>query len=781
MLAAILTVVSFVVQYLAWRQEAPSSDPTTEEDLNRPTVSQSRSIPVVFGTRRVSAPNVLDSGNLRTQEITVKIKSLFGSKREGTGIYRHWLDEMQAIAWGPGTLKGVWFGDFKVWSGSQSAEGQITIQHWFGDPDSDGGVGGTVDFYPGSDTQTPNSYIESALGHNQPGYRGVGYCVFRDFYFGNSPTFKAVSYDWEYLPNPFSHASNYNISGDANPALCLYALYLNDQWGVDTGAPIDTASFQSGAQSCYDEGLGYSRVWYSGSGEDIARDLKEHMGAETYKDPLTGQITLKLIRDDYTVASLDELTETNQPEPPSFKRNELAALATELRITYQDRANNNQVRTPALSNLANRLQLGYRNPVEREFMGASNATVASKLLARVGTEVFYPLLTGKVVADRTAWDWYQGKVFKLSYAPQGLVQAVVRVVKIDRGSLLNGKVIMDVIEDKFSYGSTVFDAPAGGGTGVLTSNPQDVSNYLAFELPVFLIQDDTPQKLALLAAKPTADHLDYLVRFETNNGGFKDDSNGSFADRFLVDAAVSETATSIVVQGELVLEAASASEVAVNGSNLLVIVTSGGMEFVAAESASYNSGTDKTTISGLHRGFLDTHPKAVASLDVLWVYQPFTFSDSFVNTDVVDFKLLTHTGRGELAEGSATERSHTIADRHDKPLPPANIKLNSGYFPTSVTGPVTATWADRDASATTSLVDWDDATDYGPEAGVTYTVTWYNDDTSTQLQQTTGITGNSDSWSDPGQSYNLRVEIKAVRSGTDSHETFVFVTAFSQP
>jgi hypothetical protein len=772
-----------VYSYYQWKNaEGPSSDPTTFEDLNRPTVSQSRAIPVVFGTRTVSGPNVQDSGNLRTKEIKMKVKGMFGSKSVGTGQFRHYLDELHAIAWGPGTLKEIWFGDFQAWTGSVSTSSQITINKLalFGDPDTDGGVAGTIDILVGTDTQTPSAYMETRLGHNQPGYPGVGLVAFRDFYFGNAPTFKPVSYVWQYLPNPFSHVDNFDINGAANPALCLYLLYTNDQYGLDLDAIFDVASFQTVAQTIKDEGAGYSRAWYSGEGSEIEDELLSHMNAVRYRHPTTGAVTLKLLRDDYTIGTLDELTATNISTPPMMTGNELTTLATELKITYLDRANADKNRTLTLPNLANRLQLGRRHSVERDYYGAPDATIARKLSARDGKQVFYPLESGQVVTDRTAWDWTPGKVFKLSYAPMGLVQAIMRVVKVRRGSLSSGAVVLDVIEDAFAYGSTVFDAPLSGGINSLTTDPVDATNYLAFELPVFLIEDETPQKLGLLVEKPSGDSTDFMLRYEVDNGGFKDDRTGSFADAFLVDAAVSETATTIVVQGELSLEPVSASEIAINGSNMLVLETAGGMEFIAAESVSYSSGTDKTTLSNVHRGLLDTHPKAVASLDTLWALDSFVFSDSFADTDVVDFKVLTHTGRGELAEGSATERSHTIAKRYEKPLPPADVDLNASYFPAVVTGPVTANWSHRDASATTSIIDWDDATNYGPEAGTTYTVTWYNHDTSGLLQQTTGITGTSDTWTDTGQSYNLRCEIKSVKGGVDSHETLVHVTSFSQ-
>ncbi|MDC0003812.1 phage tail protein, partial [Porticoccaceae bacterium] len=498
------------------RVPASNADPTTEEDLNRPTVSQSLSIPVVFGTRGVSAPNVLDSGNLSTVEIKVKQKGLFKSKMVGTGAFKHYLDELHAIAWGPGTLKEIWSGDFLAWSGSVSTDSTISIseENLYGDGKTDGGIRGYVEVKVGSALQAPPAFIENRLGRLQPGMPGVAQAVFkgtstdgtgiigsraRGFYFGNAPTFKPIKYVWQFLPNPFSHGTNFDIAGDANPALCLYAMYTNDQWGLNLDAPIDEASFQVAAQTLFDEGLGYSRTWLKGDGKDVEDEILRHANGVRYRHPTTGAITIKLIRDDYVAASLLVLDETNIIGYPEMRRNELSTLATELKVTYLDRAENDKKRTLTLPNLANRLQLGRRNSVTRDFYGASTADLARKISAREGRQVYYPLLASKLVTDRITWDWAPGYVFKMSHSEMGLSESIMRVVKVQRGNLLDGKVALEVVEDVFSYGSTVFDPPISTGTTPLTSEPADVTSFYFMELPVFLIADEQAHQLALFA------------------------------------------------------------------------------------------------------------------------------------------------------------------------------------------------------------------------------------------------------------------------------------------
>lgn len=67
---AILVVSAFITAAMIPKPEQPK--PAELSDFDAPTAEEGRPIPVVFGTVRVTGPNVLWYGDLYTQAITQK-------------------------------------------------------------------------------------------------------------------------------------------------------------------------------------------------------------------------------------------------------------------------------------------------------------------------------------------------------------------------------------------------------------------------------------------------------------------------------------------------------------------------------------------------------------------------------------------------------------------------------------------------------------------------------------------------------------------------------------
>lgn len=65
---AILVVSALITQAMLPKPEQPK--PAELSDFDAPTAEEGRPIPVVFGTVRVTGPNVLWYGDLYTQAIT---------------------------------------------------------------------------------------------------------------------------------------------------------------------------------------------------------------------------------------------------------------------------------------------------------------------------------------------------------------------------------------------------------------------------------------------------------------------------------------------------------------------------------------------------------------------------------------------------------------------------------------------------------------------------------------------------------------------------------------
>ncbi len=138
--------------------------------------------------------------------------------------------------------------------------------------------------------------------------------------------------------------------------------------------------------------------------------------------------------------------------------------------------------------------------------------------------------------------------------------------------------------------------------------------------------------------------------------------------------------------------------------------------------------------------------------------------------------MLPATGLGRLAESAATADSYTFAGRMIRPYPPGNVRVNNVMWPTAILGQMALTWAHRDRMQQTVYLVTQSEGNVGPEAGVTYTVRFYNENNA--LQKTvTGLTTtawtylSTDEATDSGLGRingKFKVEIEAVRAGYTS-------------
>ena len=770
-------------------RDKPDFDPASAEDLNLPVVSQSHKIPLVIGQGLLTGANSLDTGTLGTKALTVSA-GLFGGSQE-TGVFRYYLDEFFGLAYGPGELLGIQMGDYDLGITPATATGEQFIEKrkLWGDDDSPSGGGfvGYVRFNAGVEAGVIDSVVEARTGNIQPGYPNIAtVLLYNDSkrggaYRGNQVPFKPVKFHYGYYPNPLSHASNHKINGHANVAYFLHDLSKAPLWGRDIGGALDLTAISDMAATLAAEGLGWSRTFYSGDAANMEREALDYVDAVRYRAPGSGLVTYGLIRDDFDVGNLRVLGDADIADMV-IEAGSLSVAATEVTITYVDVAEGFKRKTITRPNTAARQMLGRRVPVAMDFLGCPDGATADKIVTREALKLSVPQRKGKLWATREAWDLANGEAIVVNYTPEKITGMIVRVASINRGNITDtdGRVEIDWVEVPFNYGPGVFGDVGSNPATPLAGAPADVTAYHAFEVPDFLT--DTPHKLGIFAVDPVGHSYGYDLQIAPQSAGnWFTDSLGQFADPFTISTNYSEQATTIILDGEIESIADHGwADISANGYNLVLLDTANGEEWIAYEDGSYNAGLDQTTLIGVRRGLLDTYPKALISTDDAWLLDEAAVSShTFGATDNADFRLLDKTAQGTLAEGSATVREHLFTNRHSRPFLPGNIQLNSNLFPAAVTGPVTASWAHRDKTAGV-LRDWYDATSYGPEAGVTYKVEWYNHDTSGLLQSTTGISGTSDSWSDPATSYNLRIEITAQRSGVDSHETFVFVTAFSQ-
>jgi hypothetical protein len=169
--------------------------PATIDDFDFPTAEDGREIPVLFGTREVSGPNVVWFGDLRTGRIREKVdRGLFRSSKKVTVGFRYFLGMHKGLVHGPvDVLQRIRVADKVVWVGAQEGSGsfEITQPKIFGGKDGEGGIEGTFTFANGEPLQLPSEYLQENLGEPIPAFRGVSCGILEQMYVSaNNPYLK---------------------------------------------------------------------------------------------------------------------------------------------------------------------------------------------------------------------------------------------------------------------------------------------------------------------------------------------------------------------------------------------------------------------------------------------------------------------------------------------------------------------------------------------------------------------------------------------------------------
>lgn len=458
-------IATYAVNYLLRRFGERPKPPLAQGSW--PETADGKTIPVVFGYRWVPA-QILWYGNARTSKV------VNGSLTIGYKYYAgvHWgvchapVTALWAIRangvylwgndWGPDVF------DNPTSPITSSDTVAIVKPNAFGGEYQGGGVQGLCDIEFGDGAQTQNAYLEAQQGGtgNQPAYRGILAGVYRD----NDPTPKAGLIaaghfeirQWEFLVSAL-YGNAPQIGGVA-PTEIIEQAWTNQAWGC--GAPaasLDTTSFAAAAATLASEGLYMSLLWdTSGPVEDLLKKVVAHIQGVLYVRHTDGKVVLKLIRDDYDPDDLLELDESNVTSVEAFSRPDLASLPNTLVATYQDSGGADAVyrgsteTSLTLHNPALLAAASYRpNAVQMDYEGLVEASIVEAVAVRDLRRLSAPLATATIIGNRELAALNPGDAFKLSWDAYGVDELIMRVNAIDYGSITEGEVRIDAVEDVY--------------------------------------------------------------------------------------------------------------------------------------------------------------------------------------------------------------------------------------------------------------------------------------------------------------------------------------------
>lgn len=436
-----------------------------------------------------------------------------GKKGSPTSGFRYYFGIHAGVSRGPvDSINEVRVGDKTAWTGNMTDSGQIFINqpNLFGGDKQEGGVVGTLDVMMGKPDQVAHPSLVSMLGHALPGFRRVLTTFFNGTIASNNPYPKA----WKYRvrrhvkgwmndapwypekamipligkPDSTSSQSDINIKS-MNPAHIVYECLTNKEWGRGLDAErIDDASFRAAADTLYAEGFGMCQRWTRRDSIDaFVQTIIDTIGAAMYADRATSLIKLKLIRFDYDPKTLPiYTTETGLLEVREAKVSSLGPSVNEVIVEYTDPVAN-QKRTVGVQNIAAlQASRGVFNSIKKSYPGVPTPELAVRVAQRDLRISAMSLRRFTLTFDRSAWKIPPAGVIRISDVVRGVNDVVLRVGRIEDGTLQNGTITITAVQDVFAMPTASFvgNEPPNW---VKPNNKPELKEHRAFEVPYFML------------------------------------------------------------------------------------------------------------------------------------------------------------------------------------------------------------------------------------------------------------------------------------------------------
>lgn len=706
-----------------------------------------------------------------------------GSSKKVTVGYKYYAGLHLVLCHGPvDAITEIRVGERVAWTGNVTASGNIDLAKpaLFGGEEREGGVQGRVNVAMGEAAQGVNGYLDNRFAGNIPAFRGVAALIARQVYLAaNNPYIKPWAVVARRIPASWYAAKATINTDDANPALILYELLTNTSWGLGySSGDLDLTSFTAAADTLYTEGFGLSFLW--GDQQPIEAFIDEvlrHIEGALYVHPRTGLFTLKLVRDDYTVASLPVFDPSNVIEVENLTRVGWSDRINQLSVVFLERAKNREETITVQDIAAIEMQGGAIASTTVRYPGVATAALANKLAARDLRRTSAGLMTCTLVVNRAGATLNIGDVAVLDWPDYGIAQMVLRVLSTDYGTLQDGRVRLECVEDIFSAADSLFSDPPETGWVDPATLPAPCPYRKVVEAPYWTVvrelsgESDTALSelannpdngwLCAMGTRPSGDALNFAVWTRQGTAAYAEAAKGDFCPTGTLAAAVGLTDTLLTL---------------VDDADSLDLLEIGAYVYLENECVGIDAVNADLFQITVKRGVLDTVPVAHAIGARLFAAEHWQglIETEYLSGEVVDVKLLPTTTYGTLAEASATADTLTFNRRMIRPYPPGNVQVNGAAYPSVMAGALAVTWAHRDRTLQTAALIPQTDGNIGPEAGTTYTVKIYGE-SGGLVHTETGLTGTSYTYptateiSESGAQgrlhRHLRVTLESARSG----------------
>jgi len=491
------------------------------------------------------------------------------------------------------------------------------------------------------------------------------------------------------------------------------------------------------------------------SAKDLVLEILRHIDGIMYVEPSTGLLTIRLVRFDYDPETIPVL-DADSCTVKSFARPSWGDLKNTVRIAYVGREAGFIEKTAQAQDLASiEVQGGEVSLQDLTLRGLSNETTAQQAAARALAALAYPLATITVEADRSAWAFRPGAVFKLVWDPLGITGMVCRIVRVGTGRLDSGKVEIEAMEDIFAVDWTAYSAPPPSGWEDPAGGVPALTDQAALAAPYEAVKDlgnpgpEVQRAVGMAARGAVGLSLGYNVYVDDGAGGWAPPVDVPyFTPSGSLASAIDELTNEIVVSSGLDsdrVETVSGPDFS-QGLNVAWLEHDGVEEFIAFQTVVHGEGD--ITLQTLARGCLDTAPTAFPAGTRAWFI---SYGSEVVNirgpvsptvTVNNDLRFQPYNNAGEWPFSSCLDSLvvATTPARSEKIYCPTDVQFNGQSYPVSITGELTVSWSHRNRLGMWSYANSGETAT--AESGTEYDIFVYGE-LGTLVHTETGLTGTS--------------------------------------
>lgn len=794
-----------IAMMILMKQDIEAGTPPSIDQLEFPTVDETRNITVFFGTNKIkSASNIWAGTNFRTERMTKKV-GVFPLDDNVTTGYRFFISLASCVGFGKVYLRRIYFKDEEVYQSDylDSEFGDSTKEIYIDKPDifkndgdevKDNGVKGYVNFYDGTQI-IRDPHIEEIQGVDTlPPFKKLSYFVFKDFYFGNNKVLATPEFEVLRLPNAISEGEDYFIknedgSYDANPVEIIYDLMQDsDLFGVGVDEnEIDIDNFKAIAKKLKNEGFGLSMTLESGTTfDDIRLDIQKHISCNIFKSNFTGKWMITLNRDDYNSEDLFELNDENG-KISKYSKTQISSLYTEVKITFNDRQENYTDRMISAKTQSTLNVRGKSKTIKDDFKACKNIDLANKIAAREILGYSKPLSTLELNINRKIFEANEldiGDVVRVKFDKYN-INSVYRVKEVDFGLFSDNTIKINLLEDIFSFGSTLSTSISGSKF----EKPQEKAyDFKAFysEANIFFGEANN----IIIATGNFSNRSRGFELYTKSNQIRNYEKYSDTTPTGILKQDISELDEDIVLYynkdnysfDHYLLNSKTESSRRL-GQNLAIISDGVNQEYISFEDLERDSFNNTATLKNCWRGCLDTLPKNF-KIDEAFV---FFISESIILENIDSTYTLNKSVTFDIDKIYSTKTNVTAVEdetiifqkRTDKPFLPQNLLINGFNFKEeiSLTDKLELQWSHADRKECILKVKHFKDLNIEKEKDVLYNIYIY-DDNNILLKSITNLDDDNyifeDEEKDENNNYHseLNVVIESVRNNIKSHEQY---------